>query len=83
MEPKNDQADGPQDELEPGPALRSELDRLGHHPREEAHRLVAEADEGEIGATPFITAATRVVPAVVLAFLVILALALSAYYLTK
>jgi hypothetical protein len=66
-------------ELEPGEALRSEVDRLAHHPREEIHRLYQEADEGEVGATPFITM-TKVGAVVVAAFVVILALALIAYY---
>jgi hypothetical protein len=82
LEGTSDQPDGPPDELEPGQALRSEFDRLTHHPLSEARRLDAEAALGEIGATPFISVA-RVVFVVALAFLVLLAIALTAYYVVR
>ena len=82
LEVTRDQADGPPDELEPGQALRSELDRLTHHPLSEARRLDAEAAVGEVGATPFISLA-RVGFVVAFAFLVLLAIALTAYYVVR
>jgi hypothetical protein len=75
------ESDGPPDELELGAGVRSEIGRLAHHPRQEARGLTAEADEGEIGATPFITAA-RVGAVLAVVFVVILVLALLAYYLS-
>jgi hypothetical protein len=77
----SDQLDGPPDELEPGAALRSELGRLTH-PLDEARRLGAEADAGEIGTTPFVTIA-RVGAVVAVIFLVMLAIAVTTYYTAR
>ena len=77
-----DQPDGPSDEVEPGPALASELGRLARHPRAEVRRLEAEADKGEVGATPYIEV-SRVAVVVVLIFLLLLGIALTAYYVIR
>jgi hypothetical protein len=61
-------------EVEPGELIREELDRLAHHPREEAARLRAVAEDGESGATPFIMiarVAVRVWPLVLLLLLLV------------
>jgi hypothetical protein len=79
---ETDQPDGPSDEVEPGRAFVSELDRLARHPRTEVHRLEAEADKGEVGATPYIEV-SRVAVAVVLIFLLMLGIALTAYYVIR
>jgi hypothetical protein len=49
--------------------VEGELERLISHPRSEARRLHAVADEGESGATPLIelaVVASRVIPFVIL-----------------
>jgi hypothetical protein len=61
--------DPEKDELEPGPLVAGELERLARLPRREARRLHDVADAGESGSTPFIeiaAAAVRVVPFVLL-----------------
>jgi len=61
--------DPDEDELEPGPLVAGELERLARHPRREARRLHDEADAGESGSAPFIeiaAVALRVVPFVLL-----------------
>ena len=63
-------------EVEPGELISEELDRLVHHPREEAARLRAVAADGESGATPFIMVgrvAVRLWPLVLLVIGAILA----------
>ena len=49
--------------------VEGELERLVSHPRSEARRLQAVAEEGESGSTPlieFAVVATRVIPLVIL-----------------
>lgn len=46
--------DGPPDEIEPGQLVVGEIERLAHHPRQEAARLRGAADAGESGAAPYI-----------------------------
>jgi len=61
--------DPDQDEVEPGQLVAGELERLAHHPRQEAQRLRDVADAGESGSAPFIEIAAvafRVVPFVLL-----------------
>jgi hypothetical protein len=55
--------------FEPLKEVEGELERLVSHPRSEARRLQAVADEGESGATPlieFALVASRVIPFVIL-----------------
>ena len=61
--------DPDEDEVEPGPLVAGELERLARHPRLEARRLHDVADAGESGSAPFIEVAAvafRVVPFVLL-----------------
>jgi hypothetical protein len=49
--------------------VEDEVERIGSHPRSEAKRLQAVAEEGESGATPLIEVAfvaSRVIPFVIL-----------------
>jgi hypothetical protein len=73
--------DGPPDEIEPGTAVKEEVDRLVRHPREEASRLHGVEEKGESGATPYlyIFGGLRIIlPAAAL----LLAIALLTYYLS-
>jgi hypothetical protein len=60
--------------------VEGELERLASHPRSEARRLHAVAEEGESGATPLIeiaVVASRVIPFVI----VMIGLIFGVYYL--
>jgi septal ring-binding cell division protein DamX len=62
--------------------VEGELERLLSHPRSEARRLHAVAEEGESGTTPPIelaTVATRVIPFVIL----MIGLIFGVYYLAR
>jgi hypothetical protein len=67
----------------PGGVSRGrELERLGSHPRSEARRLHAVAEEGESGTTPLIelaAVAIRVIPFVIL----VIGLILGVYLLAR
>ena len=57
------------EDFEPLEEVEGELERLVSHPRSEARRLEAVAEEGESGATPLIElafVASRVIPFVIL-----------------
>ena len=57
------------EEFEPIREVEGELERLVSHPRSEARRLRAVAEEGESGTTPLIelaVVASRVIPFVIL-----------------
>jgi hypothetical protein len=61
--------DASSEEFEPLKEVEGELERLVSHPRSEARRLHAVADEGESGTTPLIEiaiVASRVIPFVIL-----------------
>jgi hypothetical protein len=62
--------------------VESELERFVSHPRSEARRLQAVADEGESGTTPLIelaVVASRVIPFVILT----IGLIVGVYYLAQ
>ena len=68
------------DDFEPLKEVEGELERLVSHPRSEARRLQAAAEEGESGATPLIelaVVASRVIPFVIL----VIGLTVGVYYL--
>jgi hypothetical protein len=68
------------DDFEPLEEVEGELERLVSHPRSEARRLQAVAEEGESGATPLIelaVVASRVIPFVIL----VIGLTVGVYYL--
>ena len=68
------------DDFEPLKEVEGELERLVSHPRSEARRLQAVAEEGESGATPLIElafVASRVIPFVIL----MIGITLGVYYL--
>jgi hypothetical protein len=70
------QPDASSDDFEPFKEVEGELERLVSHPRSEARRLHAVAEEGESGATPLIelaAVASRVIPFVILIVGLILA----------
>ena len=61
--------DASSEDFEPLEEVEGELERLVSHPRSEARRLHAVAEEGESGTTPLIeiaVVASRVVPFVIL-----------------
>jgi hypothetical protein len=77
-DPKPPEASG--EDFEPLQEVEGELERLVSHPRSEARRLHAVAEEGESGATPLIEiafVAGRVVPFVIL----MIGLMVGVYYL--
>jgi hypothetical protein len=74
-------SDGPPDEIEPGTAVKEEVERLVHHPRAEASRLHNVEEEGESGATPYLYL-TRALRIILPAAAVLLAIALLVYYLS-
>jgi len=53
-EPQVERSDEPPDEIDPIATVEAELGRLVHHPREEAARLHAMADDGETASTAFV-----------------------------
>jgi len=62
--------------------VEGELERLVSHPRSEARRLEAVAEEGQSGATPLIElafVASRVIPFVIL----VIGLIVGVYYLAR
>ena len=68
------------DDFEPLKEVEGELERLATHPRAEAQRLHAVADEGESAVTPLIEiaiVASRVIPLVIL----MIGLIFGVYYL--
>jgi hypothetical protein len=68
------------DDFEPLKEVEGELERLATHPRAEARRLHAVADEGESAVTPLIEIAIvagRVIPLVIL----MIGLIFGVYYL--
>ncbi len=70
------------EEFEPLKEVEGELERLVSHPRSEARRLRAIAEEGESGATPLIEVAivaSRVIPFVIL----MIGLIFGVYYLVR
>jgi len=72
--------DASSEEFEPLKEVEGELERLVSHPRSEARRLHAVAEEGESGATPLIEIAVvagRVIPFVIL----MIGLIVGVYYL--
>ena len=73
-------ADGPPDEIEPGTALKEEVDRFAHHPRAEASRIHRVEEEGESGATPYLYILSGLKIILPVAALM-LTVALLAYYL--
>ena len=63
------QPDSSSGDFEPLTEVEGELERLVSHPRSEARRLHAVAEEGESGTTPLIeiaVVASRVIPFVIL-----------------
>jgi hypothetical protein len=62
--------------------VEQELEFLAHHPRKEAKRLQALADEGETAATPLIELA-RVAALVIPFVLLMIGLMLGVYYLAR
>ena len=61
--------DASREDIEPLEEVKGELERLVSHPRSEARRLHAVAEEGESGTTPLIEIAVvagRVIPFVIL-----------------
>lgn len=73
-------SDGPPDEIEPGTALKEEVDRFAHHPRAEASRIHRVEEEGESGATPYLYILSGLKIILPVAALM-LTVALLAYYL--
>jgi len=70
------------EEFEPLKEVESELERLASHPRSEATRLHAVAEEGASGSTPLIEiaiVASRVIPFVIL----MIGLLFGVYYLAQ
>ena len=66
--------DASSEDFEPLKEAEGELERLVSHPRSEARRLHAVAEEGESGATPLIeiaVVASRVIPLVILMIVLI------------
>ena len=62
-------SDASGEDFEPLEEVEGELERLVSHPRSEARRLHAVAEEGESGTTPLIelaVVASRVIPFVIL-----------------
>jgi hypothetical protein len=72
--------DASSEDFEPLKEVEDELERLVSHPRSEARRLHAVAEEGESGTTPLIeiaVVASRVIPFVIL----MIGLILGVYFL--